>query len=89
MRIDVSFRDGNTRLDIGFKEKIERVNVGFRDLYRVSILDAYTIYDGEYTVTPSQEEQTLQTANKVLKNDVVVREVPMGLATVAQINRLF
>lgn len=33
-------------------------------------------YTGEYTVTPSIEEQTLQTQNKMMSNDVVVEEIP-------------
>lgn len=35
------------------------------------------IYDGEYIVTPStNSEQTLNTANKLMKENVVVKEIP-------------
>lgn len=47
------------------------------------------IYDGEYVVTPSEYEQTLQTTNKLLTDNVVVKEVPFDLATFGQIDRLF
>lgn len=33
-------------------------------------------YDGEYEVTPTASEQHLDTANKLLKRDVTVHEVP-------------
>lgn len=33
-------------------------------------------YDGEYIVTPSVEQQTLATADKLLTDDVTVKEIP-------------
>lgn len=33
-------------------------------------------YDGDYEVTPTASEQKLNTANKLLKNNVTVHEVP-------------
>ena len=41
------------------------------------------IYRGEYEVTPSQSEQVLETANKLLRENVVVAPIPCyyGLIT--------
>lgn len=36
----------------------------------------YVMYKGPHKVTPSREEQTLQTANKYLADDVVVKQIP-------------
>lgn len=36
----------------------------------------YEEYKGDYVVTPRVSEQKLATADKVLNNDVVVREIP-------------
>lgn len=36
----------------------------------------YPFYTGAYHVTPSQEEQTLYTAQKILTGDVTVEEIP-------------
>lgn len=47
------------------------------------------IYDGDYIVIPSENEQILQTTDKLLINNVVVKEVPFDLATFGQIDRLF
>ena len=33
-------------------------------------------YDGEYTVTPSEEAQTFQTASKLLARNIVVEPIP-------------
>lgn len=46
-------------------------------------------YTGEYTVTPAEYEQVLETQGKRMTDNVTVAEVPFGLATTAQINRLF
>lgn len=36
----------------------------------------YPLYKGEYEVTPTFQEQTLATADKVLKEDVTVKAIP-------------
>lgn len=44
---------------------------------KVSVTKEYDIYDGEYKIIPRIfEEQVLPTSNRVLKEDVVVKEVP-------------
>ena len=34
------------------------------------------VYSGTYEVTPSDEEQTLDTDNKLLEEDVVIKAIP-------------
>lgn len=36
----------------------------------------YPIYKGDYEVTPTFEQQSLATADKVLKEDVTVKAIP-------------
>lgn len=36
----------------------------------------YPIYSGEYEVVPTFKEQQLETANKLLKNDVKIKAIP-------------
>lgn len=44
---------------------------------KVSVTKEYDIYGGEYEIIPKAfEEQVLPTSNRVLKEDVVVKEVP-------------
>lgn len=33
-------------------------------------------YEGEYTIIPSVEEQTMQTKNKTMTNDVTIMAIP-------------
>lgn len=35
-----------------------------------------TTYEGSYTITPSIEEQTLETENKLMVNDLVIEAIP-------------
>jgi len=36
----------------------------------------YKIYDGDYIVTPTQEEQILYTKNKLMKGNVIIEPIP-------------
>lgn len=38
-------------------------------------------YNGSYEVTPKLEEQTLQTAKKVMREDVTIKEIPIFTVT--------
>ena len=40
----------------------------------------YPDYDGEYTVTPDWESQTLKTQNKIMRSDVVVGAIYLNSA---------
>lgn len=37
---------------------------------------SYPVYSGDYEVTPSTESQTLNTMNKVMADDVSIKEIP-------------
>lgn len=39
----------------------------------------YTVYDGEYTITPIDRIQVLSTANKLLMHDIIVEANSGGL----------
>lgn len=41
----------------------------------------YEIYSGAYSVVPSTDEQTLETATKLMTDDVTVTEIPMFSVT--------
>ncbi len=45
------------------------------DVGEITLVDRET-YSGSYEVTPSASQQTLDTDNKVLANDVVVKPIP-------------
>lgn len=85
MKLSVIFRPQNP-----LKVKIDAARVGVS--LGNSIVKEYVnapTYTGEYTVTPAEYEQVLETQGKRMTDNVTVAEVPFGLATTAQINRLF
>lgn len=43
----------------------------------LSILPSPDPYEGDYTVTPKMEAQSLPTTNKTLSKDVLVEEIPV------------
>ena len=43
---------------------------------KIQLSGNLSIYNGDYTVTPSVEEQTLKTANKKMLEDVTVKKIP-------------
>lgn len=64
--------------------KREIIDVNITDPEKVEVeiksevvkVGEYEEYKGDYTVTPRVSEQKLATAEKLLKNDVVVKEIP-------------
>lgn len=59
------------------------VNLASRRLqFHVDLDSTYSFtdvpeYEGEYEVTPRLYEQSLETTNKALRNDVTVRQIPV------------
>lgn len=47
-----------------------------RDIIVTAEGESHEEYTGEYSVTPSRNEQTLETANKVMTDNVVVVAIP-------------
>ena len=45
-------------------------------LYRAAVGTVNEEYDGEYSVIPTLENQTLATADKLMKQDVTVEKIP-------------
>lgn len=64
MRLKVKFSEVEQVIPLRF-ESIQEVHSGRGD-----------IYDGSYMVIPSVEEQKLQTAQKMMTDDVTVKAIP-------------
>lgn len=49
----------------------------------LSVIDKYPTYDGPYTVTPTQETQTLEIQNKRATENITINPIPdnYGLIT--------
>ena len=64
---------GTIRSEISITGKLKTEDVVFGN---VQVSGNLSIYNGDYTVTPSVEEQTLKTANKKMLEDVTVKKIP-------------
>lgn len=64
---------GTIRSDISITGKLKTEDVVFG---KIQLSGNLSIYNGDYTVTPSVEEQTLKTANKKMLEDVTVKKIP-------------
>lgn len=64
--------------DIWFESSNDSFDIGFD-----AVIDRYQKYDGGYEFTPSQETQTIQTAGKVVLENIVINPIPSnyGLIT--------
>ena len=65
MKASLSFNDADCKFTFEFSEKIQITEGG-----------EYPLYDGEYVVTPSVNEQVLNTAKKNLNEDIKVKNIP-------------
>ena len=64
---------GTIRSEISITGKLKTEDVVF---VKIQLSGNLSIYNGDYTVTPSVEEQTLKTANKKMLEDVTVKKIP-------------
>ena len=63
-------------IDVGIANApTQEVNIK-QDTIIVPVYKDAPPYEGEYDVIPKVSEQTLPTANKLLSNDVTIKEIP-------------
>lgn len=74
----VKFQEQERAFPVSFGGNDTRINVEFSGGGGGGVP-----YRGEYEVTPAEEEQTLQTANRILAHDVVINPVPDDYARMA------
>lgn len=70
--ITVTFEEVTERFAFQFYERNETFETEFQDLY----LERRQRYSGAYTVTPEVTQQVLETAEKVMEEDLVVKAIP-------------
>ncbi len=70
--LDVSTEEYDLELDA-----LEELDVEIDTVIQVKQIEADE-YDGSYTVTPTFENQYLETTNKLLRDDVTVYSIPVS-----------
>lgn len=76
MRLSVSFKDTGKSFAVGFGEEQAGFDADFKDVIMATEFVGGEIYQGDYTVTPKTEKQTLQTREKILTENVEILSIP-------------
>ena len=74
------FTENEKRFDLRFHEKRAEVQVGFGEVQTVTKLVGDP-YNGDYTVRPLVEPQTLETKHKIMTDDLTILEIPYAEVT--------
>lgn len=73
----VIFDMDDKNLNIDFESNNKEFDIHFNELQKVNEAPtSYELYDGEYSVTPKIQSQTLGTKEKIMKNDLEVKAIP-------------
>lgn len=87
IRFNVRFSASDQRFstNVSFDSK-DHFDANFEAIHEVTVHKDADPYRGAYVVTPGAEEQVLQTAQKLLTDDVIVKAIPeeYGLVTYDQ-----
>ena len=78
MNMAVNFRESDykVKMAVSFQDADQKIKVKFGEIHEATKLIGGELYEGEYSVTPQTTEQTLETAQKVLTDDVTIRSIP-------------
>lgn len=59
-----------------FYDNTKHIEATVGEVQTVTLSDGKEIYQGQYTVTPRVERQSLSTKNKILTEDVTIKSIP-------------
>lgn len=76
MRRKISFSESNQSFNVRFAETDQRLKVHFKGVQPITEYIGGEPYDGEYEITPRVDAQEMQTAGKVMLDNVVVKSIP-------------
>jgi len=77
MRLRVKFHEADQfiPLKFDFSEVEQQIPLKFESIQEVHVAGRGA-YDGPYSVTPTVDEQKLETAQKIMLDDVTVKAIP-------------
>ena len=76
MKINVKFTETNQCFTTNFADMNESFGVSFENLTFIHEKPDFDYYSGSYKVTPKVSEQVLETKQKIMESDLVVKEIP-------------
>ena len=66
------------KIDVYLEVESQTLDVGFEQVQTITEYVGGELYEGEYEVTPQFDEQTLPTKEKVMRDDVTVKAIPIS-----------
>lgn len=73
LKVNFSMREAIIRAD--FNELNSKFEADFGQVYRF-VSDEVPVYDGSYSLAPSVNEQIIETANKMMTDNLKVEKIP-------------
>ena len=77
MTLDVIFTELNSNLEVDFESNNFGFDVDFGEVHVVN-KGGYKSYDGSYEITPRLREQVLETSDKIMHDDLKIKEIPIA-----------
>jgi hypothetical protein len=87
MLLNVDFNVQHHRIPVEFNVLHHRIPVVFKSLHTVATAIESDPYTGTYEITPTEEDQTLETNGKLMSGNVVVKAIPEEYGRVTYDNR--
>lgn len=75
MRIDISLGESRQEYDLEVEQSTTELSLDTAESVAVNIFEVPE-YEGSYVVIPDTQSQTLETKDKRMADDVLVREIP-------------
>ena len=75
MILKVAFQENDSILKVAFAENSSLIQVDFGEIYELGSGEAAE-YAGPYSVTPAAAEQILVTEQRIMRRNLVIREIP-------------
>lgn len=77
MRLDAIFREDDQSFDVSLFGTPRLFQSDFGEVQTLTEFVGGDPYVGDYAVTPKVEAQTMPTKNKVMLDDMTIREIPV------------
>lgn len=76
MILNVKLRETDNSFKVNFEDCVSEFGAKFSEIQKVTEYIGGEEYEGEYVVTPKVTEQSLPTKEKVLIEDITIKEIP-------------
>ena len=75
MILKVAFQENDSILKVAFAENSSLIQIDFGEIYELGNEEAAE-FTGPYDVTPDVAEQILATEQRIMRRNLVIREIP-------------